>query len=82
MERMPYWAGLGTALSQFLHALIGGHPDMSLSARAHLSKHHRAWWYVWIVAEMLFGEGHCSGAWASDAEYAEEVLRIEQEGLK
>jgi hypothetical protein len=41
---MSYLANLGTAISQLGNTIIGGHPDESLSARAHYEQKRSRFW--------------------------------------
>lgn len=73
---MKYHHALGTALSQGVNALLGGHPDESLSARAWRLKSIKARWYwVYRIADGIFGEGHCEGARQSDVIRAHQIIR-------
>jgi hypothetical protein len=84
---MSYFAHLGTAISQAINALAGGHPDESLSARAHYDQHtSRLWPAVRVISDTLyFWEPlHCARAARADLSRAGWVLRrarAHQEGL-
>jgi len=75
---MSYLAHLGTAISQAVNALVGGHPDESLSARAHYDQHHSLLWSaVRVLSDTLyFWEPlHCARAAKADLSRAGWVLR-------
>jgi hypothetical protein len=79
---MTYLANIGTAISQAANALLGGHPDESLSARAHYEqKRSRFWAFIRIASDTLFvwDGNHCEKAAQSDVSRAGWVLRRHQE---
>lgn len=64
---MNYIKNIGTALSQLLNAIVGGNPNMTLSARAYCED--------WKVAERIINkiffmeEDHCHKSWLRDVEF-------------
>lgn len=68
-EQFPYHVLIGTALSQFVHALLGGHPDISISTAAYL----RGGW-VEDAIDTLMGDGHCEESWHADCRFADAVF--------
>jgi hypothetical protein len=79
---MSYLANLGTAISQLGNTILGGHPDESLSARAHYEqKRSRLWSAVRVAADTLFfwQPGHCAISAESDVNRAGWVLRRHQD---
>jgi hypothetical protein len=76
MTRYPWRVRTGTALSQLINAaLFGGHPNVSLSTRAwHEHKTSRFWSFIRIMADAIFGQGHCEASREEDIIFAREVL--------
>jgi hypothetical protein len=64
---MKYIKNIGTAVSQFLNACIGGNPNMTISARSYCEG--------WVFAEkainyiFFFDEDHCRKSWQRDVEF-------------
>lgn len=80
---MSYIGNLGTALSQSVNTILGGHPDESLSARAYrLSGDSMLWAVVRTCANMLywFESDHCSKSYWSDIERASQLLSQHRQG--
>ena len=73
---MQYIKNIGTALSQILNALIGGNPNMTISARAYCEN--------WVIAEKIinkiffFDEDHCHKSWLRDVEFC---VNVKQRGM-
>ena len=64
-DTKTYWWNLGEAASQFLHALIGGNANLTLSSQTY-------YWYsqnklrgkiLIRIVDFIFGKGHCKNAW-------------------
>ena len=80
MTKYSWRVRTGTALSQLINAAIfGGHPNVSISTRAFYDQHKsRFWLSVRVVADWLFGEGHCEQSCEEDMQFAHDLL----EGMK
>lgn len=77
MTHYPLRIRLGTILSQFVHTLIGGHPDLSLSSAAHVNRRDSAAWErVARIADRIFGAGHCEESFEADCQFAVDILEI------
>ena len=79
MINRDYITRCAAALSQGANALIGGHNDMTLSARAHVQAHlgpRRRFWggARWVINGLFFWDAdHCRSSWARDEKWAAEV---------
>jgi hypothetical protein len=68
---MTYLRKIGSSVSQMLNvALLNGHPDESLSARAYRT--HSIWAVTAI--EKVFGKGHCKRSYDFDIAHARSLL--------
>lgn len=74
-----YFLHLATALSQFFNVLIGGHPDETISARAHRRRleGHAGWARLRNLLNRVFfwQADHCASSFAGDCERAAQVSR-------
>ena len=64
-------------LSQGVNCILfGGHHDVTVSARAYLSRERRGWKiaYRTLNAVFFWQEDHCRDSWRADVAWAEEVL--------
>jgi hypothetical protein len=78
---MNYLWNLLEAVSQLGNALLGGHPNITMSANAYLRRHHWPWRYKVLNALFFWQEDHCKLSWESDLAFARETLRkLEMEG--
>lgn len=77
MTHYPWKVRTGTALSQLINAAVfAGHPNMSMSHRAwreHETSHF--WSMIRVLADWLYGPGHCSGSVEEDRRYAIDILQ-------
>ena len=62
------------ATSQWLNALLGGNPNITISASAYLNRHKRPWVYKAINALFFRQEDHCRDSWVSDIQFARKAL--------
>jgi hypothetical protein len=79
---MEYVKGVATATSQWCNKVFfNGHPDESISARAHYDqKTSKFWAIVRIIADTVYfwEPMHCARAARTDISYAGWVLRRSQ----
>ena len=61
------------AISQLFNAIIGGHPNMTLSARAYCSKGDSGWFLAHKTINTLFfwQHDHCKKSWEQDEKFCE-----------
>lgn len=66
-----YFINILTSLSQCLNALLGGHPNMTLSARCFYDRNHAVWGRLRYVIDALFwfDPEHCASSWAKDVTF-------------
>ena len=69
-------------LSQGLNLLLGGHHDMTLSARCYLNRNRPGWRTAYRLINRLFfwQADHCKISFQSDVRYAEQVLQRHRSG--
>jgi hypothetical protein len=60
--------------SQLLNAILGGNPNISVSASAYLQRHTKPWKYRSINALFFWQEDHCRDSWVSDIVFARKAL--------
>lgn len=67
----------GASFSQFVNAtFLGGHMNMTVSARADREQHTSAIWsVVRRIADWLYGEGHCRSSAREDLDFAHDIIR-------
>lgn len=74
---MDYGINLATAISQLGNALFGGHPDETLSARAHRGHVEGlatwSWLRGWLNAVFFWQVDHCLESLLADCERAKQV---------
>jgi len=65
-----WFISITAAWSQGWNAFLGGNRDQSFSSRSWEAKVTGKWWGGWSVrfVDLLFGKGHCEGAFDSDDE--------------
>lgn len=65
-----WFTSVTAAWSQFWNAFWGGNRDQSYSSRSWEAKVTGRWWgpYSVRLIDLLFGKGHCEGAFNSDDE--------------
>ena len=64
-DHRGYWKNLGEATSQFIHAIVGGNANLTVSAQCGY------WWIIGDlrgvilppIVDLVFGNGHCRSAW-------------------
>ena len=77
-----YLGNLGTTFSQSLNTVLGGHPDESISARAHrLRPTSLVWAVVAALSDTLFlwEPNHCENAYWSDIRRAGQLLAMHKQ---
>ena len=62
------------ATSQWLNALLGGNPNITISASAYLNRHKRPWVYKAINRLFFWQEDHCRDSWVSDIVFARKAM--------
>jgi len=62
------------ALSQLLNAVLGGNPNITVSAAAYLKRDRYPWLYRGINAVFFWQENHCRDSWVSDIIFARRAL--------
>lgn len=78
MNALAYLINLATAISQLVNAMVGGHPDETLSARAwrgHIEGN--AFWSMLRLSlnSVFFWQvDHCRSSFLADCKRAEQVL--------
>lgn len=73
-----YLIRIATSLSQLLNALLGGHPDRTVSARAYLESDRLGWHIVYRTINTVFfwQKDHCFESHLADIDFAKEVLNV------
>jgi hypothetical protein len=68
-----YLVNILAAISQLLNAAIGGHPNMTLSARAYCSRGASGWFLAHKIINTLFfwQHDHCRQSWEQDEKFCE-----------
>ena len=76
MKTYPWHIRTGAALSQLINAaLFGGHMNETLSARADREQHTSKFWRAMrVIADALFGDGHCHDSREEDIIFACDIL--------
>ena len=77
MSVSRYIAHVAEAISQLGNAvLLGGNPNMTVSARCYLYRHKPRWRtaYKWINAFFFWQDDHCRDSWVSDINFARKAL--------
>ena len=62
------------AVSQLGNALLGGNPNITISASAYLNRHKRPWLYRAINRLFFWQEDHCRDSWVADIVFARKAL--------
>lgn len=62
------------ALSQLLHAVLGGSPNITVSAAAYLKREKYPWLYRSINRVFFWQDDHCRDSWVSDIIFARKAL--------
>ena len=70
----PYLLNIAEALSQLAHVLLGGNPNITISANAYLKREQRPWVYKAINRVFWWQEDHCRDSWASDIVFARKAM--------
>lgn len=77
-----YFVRVAAAVSQLVNALLGGHNNMTLSARTHLkSRLHGGVWEQLrrAINALFFWQGdHCRRSWQGDVEWSAEVVELDR----
>ena len=80
---MSYWTNQATTVSQAANSVIGGDPNMTLSARVFVAACRDDWrarlLEVAIDRAFFWQQRHCRGSWERDVEFADKVLVIRHE---
>ena len=71
---MTYLWNVLEAVSQLLHAMLGGNPNITLSAKAYLKRESRPLPYRVINTLFFWQEDHCRESWVSDIVFARRAL--------
>lgn len=68
-----YLLGIFAAISQLFNAALGGHPNMTISARAHCSQQDSVWAVARKVVNAVFfwQVDHCRQSWEQDERFCE-----------
>jgi hypothetical protein len=69
-----YLLNLAEATSQWLNALRGGNPNMTVSARAYLNRKRHPLPYKLINKVFFWQDDHCRDSWVSDIMFARRAL--------
>jgi hypothetical protein len=69
-----YLWNLLEALSQLGNAVLGGNPNISVSAGAYLRREEHPFWYQTINKAFFWQEDHCRQSWVSDIIFARRAL--------
>lgn len=77
-----YIARVAAAFSQLGNALLGGHNNMTISARVyvHSRLHGGGWERVRRVVDGVFfwQQGHCRRSWHADVEWSVDVVQLDR----
>lgn len=77
---IQYLQNLGSALSQVLHAIFGGNPDVTLSAATHVRATNGSYFYgllEHVIDTVFFWEDdHCANAFVRDQANAVKTLEF------
>ena len=71
---MTYLWNVLEAVSQLLHAILGGNPNITLSAKAYLRREAHPLPYRAINALFFWQDDHCRESWVSDIVFARRAL--------
>jgi len=73
---LNYFINIATSISQFGNTILGGNPDMTISARAYLNKENPKWWVVYATMNKVFfwQDNHCYESHLDDIKFAKEIL--------
>jgi hypothetical protein len=71
---MNYLWNLLEATSQWLNALLGGNPNITVSANAYLKREKNPLRYKLINKLFWWQEDHCRDSWVSDIIFARQAL--------
>ena len=61
--------------------LLGGHHDVTVSARAYLNRERSRVWYAayrTLNAVFFWQDDHCRDSWLADVIWAKEILEFEE----
>lgn len=66
------------AISQIVNALLGGHPNMTLSARCYRERDRLVWGALRLIinAVFWFDEDHCYSSWVKDTEFCNGIKTL------
>ena len=75
---MEYLMNILAAISQLFNALIGGDPNLTVSARCYLSREHWFWGALRKLLNWVFWreEDHCYKSWRADVAFCDTVSEI------
>lgn len=77
MRTDNYFTGIAAWFSQGMNAIVlGGHHDMTVSARCHINRHRPGWRTARRIINRIFfwQQDHCKSSFRSDVMYAMAVL--------
>jgi hypothetical protein len=69
-----YFWNLLEALSQLGNAILGGNPNITMSAWAYLRRERKPLRYKLINKFFFWQEDHCRSSWVSDIVFARQAL--------
>ena len=79
---MVQLARIAAWLSQGVNCiLLGGHHDVTVSARAYLNRERSRVWYAAyraLNAVFFWQADHCRDSWLADVAWAKEILEFEE----
>lgn len=70
---------IAVLISQAINVILfDGNPDMTLSARCHINRNQPGWRSLRKLINRLFfwQADHCAASFASDVEYANQIMEI------
>lgn len=81
MRTENYLTGIASWLSQGVNAVLGGHHDMTFSARCHINRHKPGWRQARrIINRFFFWQAdHCAYSFAGDVMYARRILELHKQ---
>jgi hypothetical protein len=84
MKFTSYTDGLLTNISQTIHSLFGGHPDLSISSQAFINRNKPFWseFCIMIDTIMFWEPDHCKKSFLTDVKFAEDIIELAKEVLK
>ena len=70
-----YLLNILAAISQLFNSTLGGHPNMTVSARAHCSQAQPVWKLLRVLINSLFfwQDDHCKKSWQQDEIFCDQL---------